>query len=157
MREIGPVETVEQFDTGRHAPWSRQAVPRVCNSCAVFDAGLRINSGTLNGTGDITVSNASLDWNGGTIGGSGTIGGLAVATTAAKTLDSKAMVLASDTVWSSSGMWRLSNGAQITNQATRTFDIQANLNLDDPTFLSGTETFTNFGIVQKSALTGCPI
>ncbi|MAE67884.1 MAG: hypothetical protein CMJ18_26820, partial [Phycisphaeraceae bacterium] len=125
------------------------------NGPATFDAGLTMSGGTINGTGNIAISNASFDWTFGTIGGTGTItvsGGMNLSGNSNKIVDGKEMILDSNTTWSA-GVWQVRNGAVITNQATHTVDIQANLNLDDAT-TGGTETFNNFGTVQKSALTG---
>ncbi|MAE66819.1 MAG: hypothetical protein CMJ18_21380, partial [Phycisphaeraceae bacterium] len=123
---------------------------------AVLDANgmFTVSGGTLTGDGPI-VFDGPLAWTAGTIAGTGstTINGGLTASGSTKVLNGRPLTLDSDTTWTA-GTWQLTGGADIDNQATRIFDIQGNLTLDIPSGATNTETFNNFGTVQRSAGTG---
>jgi phage baseplate assembly protein gpV len=109
-----------------------------------------IASGTLNGTGTLTV-NSLLNWNGGTMGGSGATtvsagANLVIAGSGTKILDARTLNLQGTTNWSGPGAFGMQTGAILNNSGN--FDVQGDLNL----FNGGAApAFNNSGAFTKSA------
>jgi hypothetical protein len=104
-------------------------------------------TGSLTGLGTLTVTGL-LTWMGGSMTGSGTVnanGGLALRGAADKTLDGCTLNLTATSTWSDAGNLALANNATLNNQATGRLTIQ-----NDQT-LSGSGSFTNMGILNKTS------
>jgi hypothetical protein len=121
---------------------------------AVSAERFEITSGTLNGTGTLTVSNL-LNWSGGTMGGSGAttipVGANAVITgSVTKLLDARTLNLQGTATWTGTGGLGLQNAAVINNSGS--FDMQGDLNL----LASGgaASSINNSGTFTKSSGTG---
>jgi hypothetical protein len=116
---------------------------------------LALSSGALNGAGSLTVT-GQLSWTGGTMSGTGQTvakGSLAVVATGAyPTLDGRTLDnQGSATCTIANYQFYLQNGATVINEAAATWDFQTNGNLS---LGGGTATFTNHGLLKKSAGTG---
>ena len=113
---------------------------------------LTISSGTLAGTGDVTVTGV-FDWRSGSITSSNprstvtVAGGLTIAS-GTRTLSGRTMVLASDTQWTA-GDWRIGGGATIENRAGSLLSF-GNTFLDDIDPRT-TDTLINAGTLRKSS------
>jgi hypothetical protein len=87
---------------------------------------LTLSSGTLTGTGDVTVGGVQT-WSGGTLSGSGRAiaqGGLAITGSATKTLNGRALDNMGAATWSGTGNIASGNGAMVNNVHGATLVIQ---------------------------------
>jgi hypothetical protein len=115
-----------------------------------------MTGGTLQGAGSITVAGL-FTWNGGTVRGANSnelmrlTGGMAIAS-GLPILHTRRLELESNTSWTG-GEIRLNGPAEIHNLAGRTFDVAANVILNDVA-AAATESFHNFGTIRRSAGTG---
>jgi hypothetical protein len=113
---------------------------------------LTLNSGTLTGTGSVTVTGV-LNWTAGTMSGAGSTtstGALNFSAGSIKVLDGRALNNAGTATWTGGDFLSLQNGAVLDNQAGATFLIQNNATLTG--VLAG--TFLNEGTLRKLASSG---
>ena len=114
-----------------------------------------LSSGTLGGSGNLTVS-GTMNWTGGTMNGSGATtigsgGSLVISGTGIKFFGQRTINNGGTASWSGADIWS-GGGATITNQAGGVFDVQG-----DASFLAnqgGPVTINNAGTFKKSGGTG---
>jgi hypothetical protein len=117
---------------------------------------LEVTSGTLNGTGTVTVTN-EFHWSGGTLGGTGALTTLAgsvgtISGTAAKTLDGgRVLNNAGTLVWTGTGGISFYLG---TWNNSGLLDCQSDATMHDGSSSGVGSFFNNSGTVRKSAGTG---
>jgi YD repeat-containing protein len=113
---------------------------------------LTINSGSLTGTGNASVSGL-LTWAGGTMSGSGQTvanGGLQLNSAfGTMTLDGRTLVNTAAATWVS-GFIAVANGAAIQNQAGATWDLQSDAGFGLSALGGADATFSNDGTFTKS-------
>jgi hypothetical protein len=116
---------------------------------AVTAARFEVDSGTLNGSGNLTTT-STFTWTGGTLANANGQLTLAAGSTLNisgnldKTLDGRTLDLSGNTTWKNNGNISVVNGGTITNEATGVFTIANNQGL------TGTGTFDNLGLLQKT-------
>ncbi|MDD1457499.1 hypothetical protein MEN95_21675, partial [Dolichospermum sp. ST_sed7] len=108
---------------------------------------LNLASGTVNGTGALTIS--KLNWNGGTLSGTGkkTVSGT-LNLSGSQTLDGTTLETTGATVWTGNGTLYATNAATWNNTSTGTIDLQGDADFYQ---YSGAQlTFNNAGTLTKS-------
>jgi hypothetical protein len=115
---------------------------------------LDLTSGTLGGTGAVTVNNA-MDWAAGTMDGSGRTfiaagGALNINNSGAITLATRTLDNGGTVLWTGAGIISC-NAAFITNRSGALFEAQNNATLG---FGGGSPRFDNAGTFRKSSSTG---
>ena len=136
----------------------------IASSTNTFDptlnlAGLSVTGGTLQGSGDITVSTSMIFDNGGTIGGSGTITTQAGSTTSLG--NGNNAILADSRVWENFGTvnflaptgftrFHLQDTSQFINRSTGVFNFD--VDDDNGTVILNTGTFTNEGTFNNTGV-----
>ena len=126
---------------------------------AVTALNLDVVSGTLNGSGDLTMAaSGTLDWTGGTLDGGGKItipatAELNISGTANKDLRNRTIDNLGTTTWTGTGNIRSGNGGVFNNLSGATFDAQ-----NDRSFVyslaGGATVFNNAGTFKKTVGTG---
>ena len=126
---------------------------------AVTALNLDVVSGTLNGSGDLTMAaGGQLDWTGGTMNGGGKItipetAELNISGTANKDLRNRTIDNLGTTTWTGTGNIRSGNGAVFNNLAGGVFDVQNDEFFSDN--LGGAAPrFNNAGTFKKTVGTG---
>ena len=126
---------------------------------AVTALNLDLVSGTLRGSGDLTMSaNGQLDWTGGNISGTGKVtipetAELNISGTANKDLRNRTIDNLGTTTWTGTGNIRSGNGAVFNNLAGGVFDVQNDEFFSDN--LGGAAPrFNNAGTFKKTVGTG---
>ncbi len=114
---------------------------------------LTLNNGTNRGAGSLLTLNDTFSWNGGTIDGTGTIqvGGSILLAGGTKSLAARTISLGGNSNWSSGDM-SADSGAQIINEADKTFTTSFDGKCDQTTVTAS--AFVNNGIFTKSGAGG---
>ena len=158
----GGVHTMENTAISGAGEVRFDDVPLTCTGAGISVASpatlsLQSNGTIISGDGPLQIG-GFLDWQGGTIGGSGALqvdDGLLVSSNDTKTLSGRTLMHGGSGSWSGSGDIRLTNGAEIVNQAGALLDILDNAEFE---FLApGGGQVTNLGTIRKSAGDGTTI
>jgi hypothetical protein len=114
---------------------------------------LELDAGTLDGLGNLTVTN-QMRWSGGTMSGAGGVTTLGFGATgeisgsADKVLTARVFNNRGTVTWTGTGSLVLNGAAVWNNQVTATFDIRNDASV---TGTPGTTAFDNSGVVRKSS------